>query len=57
MIFIDVMNCPACGNDHLEIHATELFPPVSIDEHEYSFHLLCPDTGDSVYVNDDSLKE
>jgi predicted RNA-binding Zn-ribbon protein involved in translation (DUF1610 family) len=54
MIFIDVENCPACGNDHIEVYATELFPPVSIDNHEYNFMLICPDCGDSVYVNNDS---
>jgi len=52
MIFIDVDNCPSCGDDHIEVNAVELPIPVTIDGHEYSFMLICPETGDSVYVND-----
>lgn len=53
----DINDCPACGNMHDLVSVNELAVPVNIDDHDYSFWYFCPETGDSVYCNEDIFDE
>lgn len=54
----DVEDCIRCGNDHPQIHFSELEVPATLtDGHLYSHQGTCPATGKTVYLRFEDIDD